>query len=478
MLTVAYLANLLPSPVEPYVMEEIEELRRRGVRVVAGSVRRPQTRSEKNREWDPQIVLQSLNLAVLARAAVLCARKWALLAPLMKRILWAGREGMGKRMKALVHTFQGACYAVLLEGRGVEHIHVHHGYFGSWIAMTAARLMEVEFSMTLHGSDLLVHGVYLDTKLAHCAFCLTISEYNRNYILRQYPGVDPGKVLVARLGVDVCEDASPTDLLKRRVKIPTLSPQRTRRQGCGTHDRDSFHILTVGRLHAVKDHAFLVRACSELAARGLHFQCEIAGEGPERKRLERLISSCGLSERVKLLGHVRHEEMNALYDGADLIVITSRSEGIPLVLMEAMARGKIVLAPAITGIPELITAGESGFLYEPGSMGDFVGLVLLIHSLGQASFAGTPAENLTEKTGHGSVSADSTDGALERIGRAARERVRQKFNRKINLEIFAETLIERVRAGNVRTGSEYGGHENPVLQQVQLSLQRDGNLPV
>lgn len=462
MLTVAYLANLLPSAVEPYVMDEIEELRRREVRVVAGSVRRPPARRGQSGDLDPQIVLQSLNAIVLARAFVLCVRKWTGLAPLVKRILFSGREGLVRRMKALVHTFLGACYATLLEGHGVEHIHVHHGYFGSWIAMTAARLMGVEFSLTLHGSDLLLHGAYLDTKLAQCAFCVTISEYNRDYILRQCPGVDPAKVLVARLGVDVCEEIHPTNSLER----------------C---DRDSFHILTVGRLRAVKDHAFMVRACSELGARGLHFKCEIAGDGPERNRLERLISSRGLSGQVTLLGHVQREEMNALYDRADLVVITSRSEGIPLVLMEAMAREKIVLAPSITGIPELITAGKTGFLYEPGSMHDFVRQVLLIHALGQPPPVGKlAAESVKEKIDRLCCSppTDSMDGPLERIQRAAREQVRRKFNRKINLERFSETFIERVRPESVKPGSERSAHENPVLQQVQLSIQRDGSLPV
>jgi len=73
--------------------------------------------------------------------------------------------------------------------------------------------------------------------------------------------------------------------------------------------------------------------------------------------------------------------MDSWYDRADLVVLTSRSEGIPLVLMEAMARGRIVLAPAITGIPELVIAGKTGFLYEPGSLQDFVARLLFIRSL-------------------------------------------------------------------------------------------------
>ena len=90
------------------------------------------------------------------------------------------REGIARRrLKALLHTWLGAYYAGLLRERGVTHIHAHHGYFGSWIAMTAARLLGVSFSLTLHGSDLLRDGVYLETKLKNCRFCVTISEYNR-----------------------------------------------------------------------------------------------------------------------------------------------------------------------------------------------------------------------------------------------------------------------------------------------------------
>ena len=82
-----------------------------------------------------------------------------------------------------------------------------------------------------------------------------------------------------------------------------------------------------------------------------------------------------------MLGHVPREQMDSLYDRADVVALTSRSEGIPLVLMEAMARGRIVLAPAITGIPELVIPGKTGFLYKPGSLEDFVDRLLFIHSL-------------------------------------------------------------------------------------------------
>ena len=340
---IAYLANQFPSAVEPYVMEEIDELRLRGVQVIAGSIRKPDTREADRTASERElgmVLLQPLRLVTLLRAAWMVSRRWAQIEDLVKRVVLQGRESPLQRGKALLHTWLGAYYAVLLENSGIEHIHVHHGYFGSWIAMVAARLLGVGFSVTLHGSDLLLHRAYLDAKLKSCTFCLTVSEYNRRYILQRYPAVEASKVVVAHLGVD----------------LPDLPGEQST---LGAAPALRFSLLSVGRLQAVKDHAFLVRACAQLQVRGLDFECVIAGEGPERRHLESLIRKHGLEQKMTLLGHVARDQMASLYARADAVVLTSRSEGIPLVLMEAMALGKIVLAPAITGIPELVTSGKT-----------------------------------------------------------------------------------------------------------------------
>jgi glycosyltransferase involved in cell wall biosynthesis len=214
--------------------------------------------------------------------------------------------------------------------------------------MVAARLLGISYSFTLHGSDLLLHKAYLEVKLRHCRFCFTVSEFNRRHILEHYPGVDPKKIVVQRLGVEV------PDLSRRE---PTPGPMT---------------LLSVGRLHPVKDHAFLVRACHRLKREEISFLCQIAGDGPERPHLARLVTDLGLENEIQFLGQVSRERLRLLYRAADLVVVTSRSEGIPLVLMEAMAQGTPVLAPAITGIPELVLPGQTGFLYEPGSLESFV----------------------------------------------------------------------------------------------------------
>ncbi len=449
MLRVAYLANQFPSPVEPYVAEEIEELRRRGVHVVTGSVWKPakeESGSSAN-NCAAEIVLQPVQPAILLRALLLCLRRWKRMSPLLGRIIFRGREGPLRRVKALLHTWLGACYAVRLEKYQIEHVHVHHGYFGAWIAMTAARLLDVGFSLTLHGSDLLLQATYLDLKLENCSFCLTVSDYNRRYILQRYRGIQEQKVVVSRLGVELCERFDPS------------------RKTHGT----GFTMLAVGRLHPVKDHAFLVRACAQLRASGIHFECVIAGDGPERSRLESLIRKYGLGKSITLLGHIPRQQMDSLYARADVVVLTSRSEGIPLVLMEAMARRKIVLAPAITGIPELVIGGRNGFLYEAGSQADFVSRLRFIHSLiGEA-----PNEWGCDSLKKDHANVLSARQPLDWMRHAAQVQVRHIFNRKKNLESFAVFFIERVtrQSGSIP-------YENSVLQQVQLSFQRHRGLPV
>lgn len=429
MLTVAYLANQFPSPVEPYVAEEIAELRSRGVRVVPGTVRQPRAKSARIlREADQEkVVIRPVSLVVLLKALWLCVFQGNELLDLLGRILFQGRESLPMRIKALVHTFLGACYAAQLTPKEIDHIHVHHGYYGSWIGMVAARLLGVDFSLTLHGSDLLLHGAYLDTKLQSCRFCLTVSDYNRRYILQHYPSVDPDKVMVARLGVTLPGAISAQPSLRRERELT---------------------LVAVGRLHKVKDHAFLLRTCAQLRARGLRPECLIAGEGPERKHLESLIKKYRLEETVTLLGHISGEQMDSLYNRADVVVLTSRSEGVPLVLMEAMARSRIVLAPAITGIPELVVDSKTGFLYQPGSQGSFVARLLLIHSL-------------LRKQELRRWLLPSAEESLHWVRHGAQVQVRHNFNRQTNLESFADLFLHQVSA---RTASL--PYEDFVLQQI------------
>jgi glycosyltransferase involved in cell wall biosynthesis len=419
-MTIAYIANEFPSPLEPYVMDEITELRRRGVQVICCSGKRVLQNGLSLAErafWKETRYFQPLSDAELVRALGRLAfnrhNLWQLLRPLM----WERGASPGRRIRALGHTVMGAALAEQLAPFEVEHIHAHHGYFASWMALTAARLLGIGFSFTLHGSDLLQRADLLSAKLRACQFCVTVSEYNRQFILRNYPSTPSEKIVVQRLGVDRVRSGP--------ASAPTAEAGQQR-----------FCLLSVGRLHRVKDYHFLIRACVELRKQGLDFLCWIVGEGPERPALEREIVARGLQGPVRLIGHVPRTALRSYYRYADLVVMTSKSEGIPVVLMEAMSHAKLVLAPAITGIPELVEHQRTGFLYQPASLPDFVSAVTWIHDH-RASLSG--------------------------IQRAAAASIAASYNRQRNLRAFAEQFLARISQSE-------GDHAHPVLQQVRLSV--------
>jgi glycosyltransferase involved in cell wall biosynthesis len=155
-----------------------------------------------------------------------------------------------------------------------------------------------------------------------------------------------------------------------------------------------------------------------------------------------------LQSEVELYGHVGRDRLRTLYSQADVVVLTSRSEGIPQTLMEAMAMERIVLAPAITGMPELISPGYTGFLYQQNSLPD------LLQKL-RGIAAAKPA--------------------LHDLGRQARRRIQLHFNRQRNMDAWAEDFIRHFE-GTLQ-GQE-SSHANSVLQQVQLPVQRDRSLPI
>ncbi len=418
MTTVAYIANEFPSSIEPYVMDEIGELRERGVRVIccSGKRVRPGELGERERQfWNDTRFLQPLSDAQLVQAVRRLASQPHAYSLLLKPVLRELPASPGRRVRSLGHTLLGAALAEELAPLGVEHIHAHHGYFASWMALVAARLLRIGFSFTLHGSDLLVRADLLAAKLRECRFCVTVSDFNREHILRNFPSTPASKVIVQRLGVDRVPRAN--------AAVAKPEPRR-------------FCLLSVGRLHAVKNYEFLIQACAALRDGGLDFLCWIVGEGPERPALELLIDDLRLRDRVLLLGPVARADLSGYYRYADLIALTSLSEGLPVVLMEAMAHEKLVVAPAITGIPELVEHGRTGFLYKSGSLTDFVSTVQWI--------------------------LDHKD-SLGAVERAAAESIAVNYDRQRNLRQFADQFLARI----AQPEPEYA---SSLLQQVQLPV--------
>ncbi len=223
------------------------------------------------------------------------------------------------------------------------HLHVHFTYGAAAVALWTKRLSGTPYSLTVHGSDLIFDSpADLRKRLREACCIVSISEYNRRYLAEHYPEIPAEKIHLIRMGIP------PGQTSAKRPKIG------------GT-----LRILNVGRLSVHKAQHDLITACAQLRDRGIDFTCTIVGEGELRPALARQITDLNLDGHVTLAGARYHDQVLALYAEYDVFVLSSITEGQPIVLMEAMRAGIPIIATKISAIPELL--GACGTLVAPDS---------------------------------------------------------------------------------------------------------------
>ena len=239
--------------------------------------------------------------------------------------------------------------AIDMAADDVDHVHCHFANHPALAGWLIHRLVGIPYSFTAHGSDLHVDRTMLPMKVREAAFVVTISGDNRSVIEATAGEAATGKVDVIHCGVD------PT----------AFAP--TARDVAGP-----LRIVAVGTLHEVKGQIHLIEACRRLAERGVAVTCRFIGDGPDRDALQARIDEYGLGGSVTLAGRMTTDAVAAELAAADVLVAASvptrggKREGIPVVLMEAMATGLPVVASRLSGIPELVSDGVSGILVPPG----------------------------------------------------------------------------------------------------------------
>jgi colanic acid/amylovoran biosynthesis glycosyltransferase len=258
---------------------------------------------------------------------------------------------------------QAIALAGLVRRRGITHLHGHFASVATTVARHAARLAGVPYSFTAHAKDLYhesVDPVDLRRKLAAAAAVVTVSDYNRAY-LRDRFGVDAARVRRIYNGLAI-------------ARFPYAPP-------VGRPPR----IVAVGRLVEKKGFDVLVEACALLRAEGRAFECVIVGGGEREAALGQQIARCGLDRQVRLLGpRPQSEVMQIVQSGAAfaapcVVGADGNRDGMPTVLLEAMALGTPCVASDVTGIPELIADGMSGLLVaerDPAALAAALGRLL------------------------------------------------------------------------------------------------------
>jgi glycosyltransferase involved in cell wall biosynthesis len=230
---------------------------------------------------------------------------------------------------------------------GIKHLHAHFANAATSVALMAAALAGISFSFTTHAYDIFIDTLLLPAKLSAAAFVACISQYNLRYLEEHYPEALKAHLVVVRNGLD-------TTRFRPRTRSPGVPP-------C---------IIAVGRLVETKGFHTLVEACAQLRNRGIPCRCLIIGEGPEAGRLKNMIYDFDLADRVILKGKLAPKECLSNYRQADVLAMPAcmrnqDADGIPTVLIEAMAMEIPVVATRISGIPELVKDGETGLLVAP-----------------------------------------------------------------------------------------------------------------
>lgn len=349
----AYLMSRFPHLPETFILREMIELERLGWEITLYPLilQSPAVVHEEARLWlqrartFPFISIQVLiaNILALLRRPGLYLSLWA-------QILWENRTSLKFVLRAIALFPKSVLMARAMQREKVAHIHAHYATHPALVAYLIHRLTGIRYSITVHAHDIFKEKPMLTTKLKAAEFIVAISEFNRNYLIQQVGSWVRDKIHVIHCGV-APEEYPP-------AVLPQQPPAR-------------FEIIHVGSLQPYKGQRYLIQACARLRQQGIPVHCRLIGGGELRSELQKLISSLGLETAVELIGPKTQEEIKCLLPSAhcyvqpSVVTPSGKMEGIPVALMEAMACGLPVVATELSGIPELIRSGESGYLVPP-----------------------------------------------------------------------------------------------------------------
>lgn len=387
---IAYLVNCYPKASHSFIRREIRALEELGIEVVRLSVRPPardlvdprdkdeaaRTRVLLRRPVRPKDVLGLLG-GMLAQA---CRAPRRFLRAFLGALRLGRRSDRGMLVN-LVYLVEACELLRLARREGVRHVHAHFGTNPPAVCWLAHELGALPYSFTVHGPEEFDRptALKLEQKIAGARFVATVSEFSRSQLYRWSPRSDWDKIHVVHCGVDELFLSAPATPITARPRL-----------------------VCVGRLCEQKGQLLLVEAAARLVAEGEALELVLAGDGELRAPLEAAIARHGLAKVVRITGWVSNEEVRAEILAARALVLASFAEGLPVVLMEALALGRPVISTYVAGIPELVVPEHSGWLVPAGDVDALVAAM-------RAALRAAPAE-------------------LEALGRSGAARVRAQHD--------------------------------------------------
>lgn len=355
--SLVYVVGTYPSLTTTFIDREIASLRRLGAKVQVVSVRRPSgplSPEQEELRRDVLYLLPAPVRSVLAAHLGIALRRPRRYVGTLLYLVTRPHPSLRSRLKTLAHFAAGVYAARVVSRHPCDHIHAHFVDRAATMALVIGRLREVPYSVTAHANDIYVNPVLLTEKLSEATFVATCTAYNRSHL--------------SRLGTR--ELASKVACIYHGLDFTRYRPEHGDRSGSDPSGTPV--LLAVGQLKEKKGLAYLLQACRLLKDRGHCFRCEIVGEGPLRPQLEALLRQLSLEDTVTLTGALPHQEVIRRYERSHVFVLPAvvggdgDRDGIPNVVLEAMAMELPVVSTRHSGIPEAVEDGESGLLVPPG----------------------------------------------------------------------------------------------------------------
>jgi colanic acid/amylovoran biosynthesis glycosyltransferase len=348
---VAYLVNLYPSVSHTFIRREILALERQGV-----AVQRIAVRGWNGVLVDPEDVREQSKTQYVLRRGIIGIVTLMLMTFLRSPIRFASALSLAVRMGwrafrpipyHVVYLAQACQILSWVKASGATHVHAHFGTNPAELAMLVHALGGPRYSFTIHGPEEFdkpdLHK--LTAKILDASFVVAISSFCRSQIFRWIPQDHWPKVKVVHCGLEPAFHST-------RLTPPPTAPR----------------LVCVGRLCEQKGQLLLVEAAARVLRKGLPLELVLAGDGEMRQEIERLVASLGIGEYVRITGWVSSSEVRELMLASRALVLPSFAEGLPVVIMEAMALGRPVLTTFVGGIPELVRGGEEGWLFPAGDV--------------------------------------------------------------------------------------------------------------
>lgn len=348
---VAYLVNQYPKVSHSFIRREILAVEACGIEVVRFAIRTCRDelvdQADKAELSQTRTVLESGALPLLTSVLHVLAGKPLQLVKALRLTLKLGVRSESGLLKHLAYLIEACVLQRWCAEAGVQHLHAHFGTNSTTVALLCSALGGPSYSFTVHGPEEFdkVGAIALSEKIAQAAFVVAISSFGASQLYRWCPLEQWDKIQVVRCGVDEDFFAHPI------VPIP-----------------EAPNLVCVGRLSEQKGQFLLIEAAAKLAAAGTPFTLTLVGDGPLRTDLEQQIAKHNLQNQVKITGWASNAEVRQQILAARALVLPSFAEGLPVVIMEALALHRPVITTYVAGIPELVTPGVCGWLTPAGSI--------------------------------------------------------------------------------------------------------------